>query len=109
MRISSFDISLLILYARNSSRNLRVTVCSEFRYMILMYCWVMVEPPCRSPPRRITQAARNMPRMETPWSVQKSRFSAATTPSLTFCGISSKVSGCRFWTAKLPSWDLPLL
>ena len=36
-----------------------------------MYCWVMVEPPCSSPPRAITQAARNMPRMEMPWSVQK--------------------------------------
>ncbi len=101
--------SLLILYARNSSRNLRVTVCSEFRYMILMYCWVIVEPPWISPPRKIVHAARNMPRREMPRSVQKSRFSAATAACLTLSGISSNVSGCRFWTAKLPSWDLPLL
>ena len=87
--------------------NFRVTVCSEFRYMILMYCWVMVEPPCRLPPRAITQAARAMPRSEMPRSVQKDRFSAATTASLMFCGISSNVSGCRFWMAKLPSSALP--
>ena len=73
-----------------------------------MYCWVMVDPPCRLPPRAIVQAARAMPRMEMPLSVQKSRFSAATTASLMFCGISSKVSGCRFWISNVPSSVLPL-
>ena len=54
--------------------------------MILMYCWVIVEPPCRSPPRAITQAARTMPRIEMPWSVQNVRFSAATTACLIVLG-----------------------
>ena len=34
---------------------------------------------------------------------------ATTTASLMVFGISSKLSGCRFWIAKLPSWDLPSL
>ena len=102
-------ISLLILYARKSSRNFRVTVRSEFRYMILMYCCVIVEPPCRSPPRAIIQAARTMPRMEMPWSVQNVRFSAATAACFMVSGICLKVSGVRFWTAKLPSSVLPSL
>ena len=50
-----------------------------------------------------------MPRSEMPRSVQKDRFSAATTASLIVFGISSRVSGCRFWMAKLPSWALPSL
>ena len=74
-----------------------------------MYCWVIVEPPCRSPPRAIAQAARTMPRIEMPLSVQNVRFSAATTACFMVSGISSKVSGCRFWTAKVPSWVLPSL
>src|SRR6478735_3376019 len=44
--MSSLLISLLILYAKKSSRNLRVRVRSEFRYKILMYCWVIVECGC---------------------------------------------------------------
>ena len=72
-----------------------------------MYCWVIVEPPCRLPPWAITYADRAMPRSETPLSVQKVRFSAATTACLIVSGISSKSSGCRFWMAKSPSSLLP--
>ncbi len=72
-----------------------------------MYCWVIVEPPWSSPPRAIVQAARNMPRIEMPLSVQKVRFSAATMACFMFSAISSDSTGCRFWTAKVPSWVLP--
>ena len=54
-----------------------------------MYCCVMVEPPCTSPPVAMDQALRRMPVTENPGSSQKLRFSAATTASLTICGISS--------------------
>ena len=74
-----------------------------------MYCWVMVEPPWTSPPRAIVQAARIMPRMEMPLSVQNVRFSAATAACFMVSGISSKLSGVRFWMAKLPSSLLPSL
>ncbi len=53
-----------------------------------MYCWVIVEPPCSVPPRAITQAARAMPRIEMPLSVQNVRFSAATIASVMLCGMS---------------------
>ena len=85
--MSSLLISLLILYARKSSRNFRVRVRSEFRYRILMYCCVIVEPPCTSPPRAIIHAARTMPRIEMPWSVQNVRFSAATAACFMVSGI----------------------
>ena len=74
-----------------------------------MYCWVMVEPPWTSPPRAIVQAARTMPRIEMPLSVQNVRFSAATAACFMVSGILSKVSGTRFWMAKLPSSLLPSL
>ena len=74
-----------------------------------MYCWVIVDPPCSSPPRAMVQAARNMPRREMPLSSQKVRFSAETTACFIVSGISSKAIGCRFWTAKVPSSALPSL
>ena len=55
-----------------------------------MYCWVIVEPPWTSPPRVIFQAARIMPRIEMPWSVQNVRFSAATAACFIVSGILSK-------------------
>ena len=71
---------------------MRVKVFSWVRYRILMYCWVIVDPPPDAwcPPVLIPtrpRAARNRPVTETPGSVQKLRFSAATTASLTYCGI----------------------
>ncbi len=50
-----------------------------------------------------------MPRGSMPWSVQKVRFSAATTPSLIVCGIWSSGIDSRFWVANVPSWLSPSL
>jgi hypothetical protein len=74
-----------------------------------MYCWVIVDPPCSSSPRTMAQAARIMPRMEMPLSVQKVRFSAATMACFMVSGIFSNVSGVRFWMAKLPRRVVPSL
>ncbi len=54
-----------------------------------MYCWVIVEAPCWALPCALLNAARMMPLTSMPLSDQKVRFSAATTASLTVCGISS--------------------
>ena len=54
-----------------------------------MYCCVMVEPPCSSPPVAIEIALRAMPVMEKPGSSQNERFSAAMTASFMSCGICS--------------------
>ena len=48
--MSCLDTSLPIFTARRSSLNLRLMVRSWDRYNTLMYCWVIVEPPCISPP-----------------------------------------------------------
>jgi len=93
---------------------LREKLFSEVRYMILMYCWVIVEPP----PEAVTSAgasptrpspARNRPEAETPGSVQKVRFSAATIASFTCCGIWAYGIVCRFCTWNEPSFVLPSL
>ena len=48
--------------AMTASLILRVAVCSEVRYSCLTYCWVMVEPPWRTPlPGDGSMAARAMP------------------------------------------------
>ncbi len=57
----------------------------------------------------MVQAARIIPRIEMPLSVQKVRFSAATMACFMFSAIWSDSTGCRFWTAKVPSSDLPSL
>ena len=83
------ETSLPVFTARRSSLNLRPMVRSWDRYNTLMYCWVIVEPPCISPPRAIAQAARVMPLTEIPGSDQKVRFSAETTASRRVFGIDS--------------------
>ena len=54
-----------------------------------MYCWVIVEAPCVELPEALLNTARTMPLTSTPLSVQKVRFSAATTASLMSCGMAS--------------------
>ena len=74
-----------------------------------MYCWVMVEPPCTSPPRAMVHRPRNMPGRENPGSVKKVEFSAATTASFITCGILSYSRVMRFCTAREPSCSCPSL
>jgi hypothetical protein len=53
-----------------SSLNLRVTVCDwSSRRAFLTYCWVMVEPPCVSPPLAMLNSARAIPMGSMPESV----------------------------------------
>ena len=54
-----------------------------------MYCWVIVDAPCVALPWALLNTARRMPLTSMPLSLQKLRFSAATTASLMSCGISS--------------------
>ena len=54
-----------------------------------MYCWVMVEPPCTSPPRAMVHRPRSIPGRENPGSLKKVEFSAATTAFFITCGILS--------------------
>ena len=54
-----------------------------------MYCWVIVDAPWVALPEALLNTARTMPLTSTPLSLQKVRFSAATTASLTSCGISA--------------------
>ena len=86
--MSCLDTSLPIFTARRSSLNLRLMVRSWDRYNTLMYCWVIVEPPCISPPREMAHAARTIPLTEMPGSVQKVRFSAETTALRRSLGIA---------------------
>ncbi|SPB30490.1 hypothetical protein MAJHIDBO_00800 [Propionibacterium freudenreichii subsp. shermanii] len=53
-----------------------------------MYCWVIVEPDCRSLPRAIWNSERTMPLGETPLLDQKLRSSAATTAAFTLSDIA---------------------
>ena len=50
-------------------------------------------------PDALLKAARTMPTGSMPLSVQKERFSAATTASFIVCGISSNGIDSRFWVA----------
>ena len=70
-----------------------------------MYCCVIVDPPCTSPPRAITHNARNIPDGEIPPSVQNVRFSAATAAFFSESGISSYGIVCRFCDANEPSFS----
>ncbi len=54
-----------------------------------MYCWVIVEPPCISPPEAIDHAARAIAGAEKPGLSQNVRSSAEITASLASCGMSS--------------------
>ena len=65
----------------------------------MTYCWVIVEAPWVELPRALLNAARMMPLGSMPLSVQKVRFSAATTASWRFWGISSSGIDSRFWVA----------
>ena len=73
----------------------------------MTYCWVIVDAPWVELPEALLNAARRMPLGSMPLSVQKVRFSAATTASCRFCGISSSEIDSRFWVAKLPTSVLP--
>jgi hypothetical protein len=68
-RIWSFEYCRSSLIVTNSSRNFRLNVRSPPVKTFFTYCWVIVEPPCRSPPRTLFQAARVMPFGEMPGSV----------------------------------------
>ena len=85
---------------------MRDRVFSWVRYMTLMYCWVMVDPPtvCSGPTK--DRAARASATTSKPGSVQKVRFSAATIASFTCGFISSKSIETRFCTENEPSWVL---
>jgi len=74
-----------------------------------MYCWVIVEAPCRLRPRAISYSERTIPVGDIPLSVQKLRFSAATTASLIDCGISEYAIDVRFCSAKEPRTVVPSL
>jgi hypothetical protein len=67
----------------------------------------MVDAPWVELPRTLLKAARTMPLGSIPLSVQKVRFSAATTASCIVCGICSSGIDSRFWVANLPSSLLP--
>ncbi len=54
-----------------------------------MYCWVIVDAPWVALPEALLKTARAMPLTSMPLSLQKVRFSAATTASFTSCGMSS--------------------
>ncbi len=43
------------------SWNFRRTVCSDVRYVFLISCWVIVEPPSRRPSATRLKTARTMP------------------------------------------------
>ena len=64
---------------------------------------MIVDAPWVEFPRALLNAARTMPLGSIPASVQKVRFSAATTASLTLSGISSSGIDSRFWVANWPT------
>jgi hypothetical protein len=68
-RIWSFEYCLSSLTVTNSSLNFRENVRSPLVNWFFTYCWVIVEPPCRSPPLTLLSAARAMPVGEMPGSV----------------------------------------
>ena len=86
MRIWSFDCVLPSFTAMKISLNLRVKVRSCVKYAFFTYCWVIVDPPCTSPPARSTHIARRMPVGEMPGSDVKLRSSADRTAFCTTRG-----------------------
>ena len=60
----------LIFSAMKTSLIFRLKVRSWVRKAFLAYCWVMLEPPCSTPPpRTLANSARAMPRGLMPGSV----------------------------------------
>ncbi len=68
---------------------------------------MIVDAPWVELPRALLNAARRMPLGSMPLSVQKVRFSAATTASWMFCGICASEIDSRFCVANLPTSLLP--
>jgi len=68
-----------------------------------MYCWVIVEPLCRSWPRAMAHRERTMPFGEMPWLVQKLRSSAAMTAFLMFSDMAEYSTSVRFCTESSPT------
>ena len=75
----------------------------------MTYCWVIVEAPWVALPWALENAARTMPLGSMPLLVQKVRSSAATTASCMYCEILPSGTDWRFWVAKLPTVEWPLL
>ncbi|CFE37581.1 Uncharacterised protein [Mycobacterium tuberculosis] len=67
---SSLDHSPDIFVAMTNSFALRIRplhpCCAEPTSAFLTYCWVIVDPPCRSPPNRLFLTARAKPVNENP-------------------------------------------
>ncbi len=58
----SFGSSAPTLIETKISLTLREMVCDwSFSIAFFTYCWVMVEPPCVSPPLAMLNTARAMP------------------------------------------------
>ena len=87
--MSDFFMVAPTLMEMKSSLNLRVRVCCWSRRVFFTYCWVMVEPPCVSPPLAMFTKARAIPIGSTPLSVSNVLFSAEMTAFCMAFGISS--------------------
>jgi hypothetical protein len=80
--ISSFETVAFTFMEMKISLNFRVTVCDwSSSRAFFTYCWVMVEPPCVSPPVAMLSTARAMPLGSMPLSVSKVLFSCEMTAS----------------------------
>jgi hypothetical protein len=63
---------------------------------------VIVEPPCRAPPRTLLTAARTTAVKDTPLFSRNDRSSAAMKASWTGLGMSARRFQIRFWAANRP-------
>jgi hypothetical protein len=100
---SSLGSSRPTLMETSSSLNFRDIVCDwSFSIAFFTYCWVMVEPPCVSPPLAMLKSARPIPTGSMPLSVSNFLFSADMTAYRISLGICSYL---MFWRLVSPPVD----
>lgn len=73
----------------------------------LTYCWVMVEPPCVSPPLAMLNTARPMPIGSMPESSLNVLFSAEITAFCISSGIFSIPMICRLTSPPVETMGVP--